>query len=137
MGWFSRNISVTLIDDATGSVFATTDMPPADLPETFALETTLHIGDVDWSVVDAVPRTRPEFSKSRKLTLRLRRVEKIDPSKILFSLPSICDRIPSVGGGPLAADDTAFFGLFTKPPSLPARTFAGCFVVIARQYVPA
>lgn len=105
MGWFSRNVSVTLIDDATGSVFATSDMPPTDLPETFALETTLHIGDVDWSVVDAAPPTKAEFSKSRKLTLRLRRVEKVDLSKILFSLPSICDRIPAVGGGPLTTDD--------------------------------
>ncbi|HTK73663.1 MAG TPA: hypothetical protein VL371_00295 [Gemmataceae bacterium] len=105
MGWFSRNVSVTLIDDATGSVFATSEMPPADLPETFALETTLHIGDVDWSVMHAVPQTKAEFSKTRKLTLRLRRVEKVDLSKILYSLPSICDRIPSVGGGPLTADD--------------------------------
>ena len=64
MGWFSRKVAVTLIDDATGAVFATTEMPPADLPESFAIETTLHIGDADWSVVHAVPQTRPEYTKS-------------------------------------------------------------------------
>ena len=104
MGWFSRNVTVTFIDDATGSAFATTEMPPADLPESFEIATTLHLGDADWSVVDAAPRTRPEYSKSRVLTLRLRRVEKVDPSKILFSLPSICDRLPAIGGGTLTGD---------------------------------
>ena len=105
MGWFSRKVAVTFIDDATDSVFATTKMPPAGLPESFEIETTLHLGDADWSVVDAVPRTRPEYSKSGVLTLRLRRVEKVDLSNILFSLPSICDHIAAVGGGALSGDE--------------------------------
>ena len=94
MRWFSRKVAVTLIDDATGRTFATSEFPPADLPESFEIETTLHLDDADWSVVHAQPRTRPEYTKSGSLTLRLRRVEKVDPSKILFSLPSICDRTP-------------------------------------------
>ena len=105
MGWFSRKVTVTLIDDATGSAFATTKMPPADLPESFEINTTLHLGDADWSVIDAVPRTRPEYSKSGLLTLRLRRVEKVDSRKILFSLPSICDRLPAIGGGARSSSD--------------------------------
>jgi hypothetical protein len=105
MSWFSRNVKVILIDDATGSTFATTEMPPADLPETFEIATTLHLGAADWSVVNAAPATRREYSKSGRLTLRLRRVVKVDPSKVLFSLPSICDRIPPVGDGTLSGDE--------------------------------
>jgi hypothetical protein len=105
MSWFSRKVKVIFIDDATGSVFATTEMPPADLPETFEIATTLHLGDDDWSIVDAAPATREEYSKSGRLTLRLRRVMKVDPSKLLFSLPSICDRIPPVGEGILVGDE--------------------------------
>ena len=75
MGWFSRKVAVTLIDDATGRTFATSEFPPADLPESFEIETTLHLGDADWSVVHAQPLTRPEYTKSGSLTLRLRRVD--------------------------------------------------------------
>ena len=71
-------------------------MPSGAMADTFELETTLHLGDADWSVVDAEPRTKPEFVGTGKLVLRLRKVEKVDLSDILYSLPSICDRIPSV-----------------------------------------
>lgn len=104
MGWFSRKIAVTLIDDATGAAFANTEMPPADLPESFEVETTLHLGEADWSVVHAEPRSRIEYTKSGKLVLRLRRIEKVNLSDILFTLPSICDRIPAMGDSPLAGD---------------------------------
>jgi hypothetical protein len=105
MAWFSRKVAVTLIDDATGAVLTTTELPPGELPESFEIETTLHLGDTDWSVVHAEPRTRPEYTKSRKVSLRLRRVEKVKLSDILFSLPSICDRIPAVGDGPLVGNE--------------------------------
>jgi hypothetical protein len=73
MGWFSRDILVTFIDDATGAAVATTKMPPTDLPESFEIKTTLHLGEADWSVVHAEPRTRKEYTKSGSLTLRLRK----------------------------------------------------------------
>jgi hypothetical protein len=69
------------------------------------IETTLHIGDADWSVVHAEPRTRAEYSKAGSLTLRLRRVEKIDPRDILFSLPSICDRLAELGARALSGEE--------------------------------
>lgn len=98
-----KKITVTFVDDTTSETFATVELPPADLPETFELETTLHLGDADWSVISAEPSTRTEYSKSGKLTLRLHRIEQIDLADILFSLPSICDRLPDVGEDP--ADD--------------------------------
>jgi len=105
MGSSSRKVAVTLIDDARGATLAATELSPSDLPESFEIETTLHLGDAEWSVVYAEPRTRPEFTKSGTLTLRLRRVEKVDPGTILFSLPSICDRLAVIGDGALAGDE--------------------------------
>jgi hypothetical protein len=92
MAWFSRKVLVTLIDDATGATFATTEMPPADLPESFEIETTLHLGEADWSVVHAEPHTREECAKSGSLTLRLRKVEMIATDAISFSQVDITDR---------------------------------------------
>lgn len=105
MGWFTRKVAVTFIDDASGETFARSDMQPENLPETFAKQTTLHLGDEDWSVVDAVPQTRAEYVKSGALTLRLRRVLKMNPADILFSLPTICDQIEKCSEEPLTGDE--------------------------------
>jgi hypothetical protein len=85
MGWFTRKVLVTFIDDATGVAFATTRIPPTDLPETFNTETTLHLGESDWSVVHAEPLTRESYARSRSLVLRLRKIEKVGTDTILFS----------------------------------------------------
>ena len=45
------------------------------------------------------------FAKTKLLTLRIRRIEKIDPRQILFSLPSICDFIPLQADRPLAGGE--------------------------------
>ena len=92
MGWFSRKVLVSLIDDATGRALATTKMPPADLPESFDIETTLHLGETDWSVVHAEPRTREQYAKSGSLILRLRKVEKMVTEAISFSQVDITER---------------------------------------------
>ena len=105
---FTRKVDVTFIDDATGAAFANAPMPPGDLPETFAVQTTMHLGTDDWRVVAADPPTREAFARSGALTLRLRRVERladVDPADILFSLPSICDRLPGLSGGALGGDE--------------------------------
>src|SRR5215471_18278933 len=92
MGWFSRKVQLTLIDDATGAVFATTQMPPADLPESFEIETTLHLGEADWSVIRAEPPTRQEYTKSGSLTLWLRKIEMLATEAISFSQLDITER---------------------------------------------
>ena len=105
MAWFSSKVSVTFIDDSSGETFAATEMPPGDLPESFELDTTFHLGNDDWMVVDAQPKTRAEYAKSKTLVLRLRRVEMVDPSTILYSLPSICDGIPGVSDRALSGNE--------------------------------
>lgn len=107
MGWFGSKVRVTMVDGATGEAFAVTKMKPGDLPETFARSTTLHLGGDDWKVVKAVPKTRAEYARSRKLELHLSRVHGIDPGAILYSLPSICDAIPGISNVPV--DGSEFF----------------------------
>jgi hypothetical protein len=124
MGWFSRKIVITMIDDVTGAAFATTKLPPANLPETFEIATTMHLGDADWSVVHAEPRTRPEFTKSGSLTLRLRRIDYADPNDILFSLPSICDRLAAIGDCALAGDECVLHEDDWRQFELVSRQFA-------------
>jgi hypothetical protein len=92
VGWFSRKVLVTLIDDSTGAAFATTKMPPADLPESFAIATTLHLGEADWFVVHAMPLTRDEYAKSGSLTLRLRKAETIPAEAIKCSQVDITEQ---------------------------------------------
>jgi hypothetical protein len=94
--FFSRKVDVTFVDAATGQVFARTEMAPGQLPKTFLLETTMHLGNEPWAVVRAEPATRAEFARTRRLVLTLRRVrvEMVDPREILFSLPTLNDRLP-------------------------------------------
>lgn len=92
MGWFSRKVRLTLIDVATGEAFATSEVPPNDLPESFEIETTLHLGEADWSVVHAEPRTRKASTKSGSLTLRLRKIEKIALDALEVSQLDITER---------------------------------------------
>ena len=94
---------MTLLDDVTGAVFASSKMPPVDLPDSFKIDTTLHLGDDNWSVIHAEPQTKAEFTKSGKLTLRLRKVELMDPRAIRFSQLDITERFDD--NQSLAADD--------------------------------
>lgn len=98
-------ITVTFIDETTSEPIGTVDLPVENLPETFEVETTLTLGDARWSVMHADPATKAEFASSGKLTLRLHRIEMVDLSDLLYSLPSICDRLPGTEGTPPSADD--------------------------------
>ena len=47
-------------------------MPIEQLPDTFEIDTTMHLGEEDWTLVEAVPSQKTEFKKSGfiKLTLQ-------------------------------------------------------------------
>ena len=92
MAWFSKKVKVTLIDEATGTSFATSDMPVGDLPDSFETETTLHLGDADWSVVRAEPQLKSEFAKTCRLTIRLRKIQMVDPKDLRYSQLDITER---------------------------------------------
>ena len=107
MRWFNKKVEVTFIDDADDSIIGKAEVSPETLPESFRIDTQLDIGDNQWAVAKADPATRVEYAKTRRLVLRLRRIETMDPKDILFSLPSICDSIPPLGDMPLTGDELA------------------------------
>lgn len=89
-----------MIDAASGRPFATTGLPPDQLPETFhELETSMHVGGDDWLVERADPIDRAGYIAAGHITLVLRKVEKIDPSTILFSLPTLENALPPMQAG--------------------------------------
>jgi hypothetical protein len=98
-------IEVTFIDAATGERFERIVVPATQLPNTFELQTTLSLGDVEWSVESATPPTRAEYERTKTLVLHLRKIERVDPKSILFSLPTIENTSPAAGGDPTIGDE--------------------------------
>lgn len=91
------SIEVTFVDAASGEEFARTVLDPEQLPETFAIETTLHIGDDPWQVVASEPVSRGAIVREGRLRLTLRRqrqVTALDPRQVKFGMPTICDPLP-------------------------------------------
>ena len=91
-----KTVLVEFIDVETGKLLGKSEVPPENLPETFELDTTLHLGDMDWTVVSAEPEHSAEFLKTKELRLVLQKASMIDPAKILFSIPSICNFLGEV-----------------------------------------
>ncbi len=86
----TETVSVTLIDEATGDTLAISKVPAAQLPDTFALDTSLAVAGQRYTVVRAEPPTRAQFAREKRLTLFLAKVEVVDPKDVLFSLPTLC-----------------------------------------------
>ena len=90
-------MSVEFVDAATGVVFARSDLPEGQLPDSFAPETTLHLGDDPWLVEHAEPSSAEQFVASGRLVLTVRRLTTVSPQDVLYSLPTICHALPAVG----------------------------------------
>jgi hypothetical protein len=106
MGWFGpKKVLVQFVDADSGEMFARSEIPLPDLPASFAPATTVQLQGSDWTVVSAEPPESAEFGKTGQLTLRLRKVQLVDPRTILFSLPTICDVIPGVVPAPPSQPD--------------------------------
>lgn len=102
MGFFDKilspdpNVEVTFIDHASGQVIGVSKLPPAELPDTFEVATNFTLGTQEWQVATAVPLTSAEFSRTKKLTLRLNKIEYLNPQDIHYTLPTISDRLPDM-----------------------------------------
>lgn len=92
-------VRVRLIDGSTGQPLGEADLPAEQLPESFAAPTTLHIEGDDWQVESADPITRAEYVASGELRIVLRKLEHVDPKKLLFSLPTLENVLPPVVAG--------------------------------------
>ncbi|AFY95719.1 hypothetical protein [Chamaesiphon minutus] len=102
---FSLNIEVTFIDDATDESIGVTQIPANNLPDSFERDTIINLSGADWNVLNARPKTRAQYTKSKTLILWIRRIEMVNPHDILYSLPSICDPIPEVNDRDISGDE--------------------------------
>ena len=93
-----KTINVQFIESGKSEPFAVSDMPLKQLPDTFEIDTTMHLGDDDWRVIAAEPAEKEKFRKkgSLKLTLQKVIVEMVDPKEILYSIPTISNDIAGV-----------------------------------------
>ncbi|GKX53631.1 hypothetical protein [Budvicia aquatica] len=97
-----QTIRVKFIESGKAEAFAQVDLPIERLPDTFEINTTLHIAEEDWEVVSAVPPQKAQFEKTGTLDITLCKPEitYVDPSEILFSLPTINDELPALENPP-------------------------------------
>ncbi len=100
-------IDVTFVDDETGQPFLKLKLPARLLPSAFAAHTLMALGTDDWAVLRATPGTADEFIAAGRLELVMRKVQPVDPSTLLFSLPTVADEIPQVEE-PAPADAPVF-----------------------------
>jgi hypothetical protein len=96
MFWSTKKhdkIRVEFVETGKDKPFAVSMVPIGQLPETFEVATKLDIADKQWSVVDAAPKHRSEFERTGKLRVVLSPLQMVNPKDILFSLPTINDRM--------------------------------------------
>lgn len=85
----SDKIRVQFINNLNGDVIGVSDMNADQLPETFSVQTTMHIQDADWNIEQAIPENSIDFIKTKSLVLKMRKIEKMDPTDIWYTLPTI------------------------------------------------
>lgn len=94
-GFFKKGgaITVEFLERQQNKPFAVSKVPLAQLPDSFDVATTLDIGNQKWSVVEAVPAHKADFQKLGKVRLVVAPLQTMNPKDILFSLPTINDRM--------------------------------------------
>jgi hypothetical protein len=93
-----RVIHVLYVDADTGSAISQSMVPIEKLPDSFEADTTVHMAERgDFRVVTAEPVTAAQFRRTGELRLTLQRAKivRLDPANVLYSLPTICDELPS------------------------------------------
>lgn len=92
----NNKIKVQFIDNLNGQTIGVSEMTADQLPETFSVQTTMHLQDEDWNIEEAIPENSSEFIKTKSLVLKMSKVEKMNPNDIWFSLPTISNEFPQL-----------------------------------------
>lgn len=97
-----KRIQVSFFELKAASPFAIAELPIEQLPDTFEIDTTLHLGNDDWVVQQATPRTKAEFRKTGKVSIQLYKphTASVPLSEILYSLPTISNDFPTLVDAP-------------------------------------
>jgi len=85
--------------DESGEVMFVADVPMDQLPDSFDADTTLHINGSDWHVVEAYPKQSFEFADSGQLQLTISKVQQVDVSTLLYSIPTVSNDMPPIQVG--------------------------------------
>jgi hypothetical protein len=86
-----KKIDVEFIDADSGQSIGHSKVPLGDLPKSFALNTTLTIKDDEYTLVSADPLHAEDFQRTGRLVLTLRQIRRIDPNRVLFTIPTLSD----------------------------------------------
>ncbi|MBZ4418447.1 hypothetical protein [Myxococcus sp. RHSTA-1-4] len=94
-------IHVKFFDAQSGQLMGEAEMPASNLPQSFEASTTFQIEGRSYQVVSASPMTAREFRASGTLRIDMRevRIETANPRDILYSLPTLCEQLPSIEEG--------------------------------------
>lgn len=99
-----KTIYVEFVNARDKSVIAVSNMRPEQLPDSFAVNTTLDIQGRKWAVDSAEPVNKTDFVRSGKLRVMLSPITMMPPGDILFSLPTISDEVGTVSGDALPSE---------------------------------
>jgi hypothetical protein len=86
-----KTVRVQFFEQGTSEPFAVSDMPPEQLPESFVIDSMMHIGEDNWSVVRAEPSLRAEAAEHGRLDLYLHKVIQMAPQDISYSQVDITE----------------------------------------------
>jgi hypothetical protein len=89
-----EKIRVQFIDCSTGNIVGISNMTAGQLPATFSIETKMTILGSEWQVEEAIPVNSVDFIKTKSLILKLNKIEKINTSNIVFSIPTVSNEFP-------------------------------------------
>lgn len=95
-------VHVVFVDARNGEMIGETKLEATALPESFELATRLTIAGSEWTVEKATPPTRADYARTGQLRLELQPIAKMDPRRILFSLPTIENTQPALVPGDVA-----------------------------------
>jgi hypothetical protein len=99
-----NNVHVEFINATDKSVIAVSDMRPEQLPDSFAINTTLDMKNSKWSVVSANPAEKSKFVQTGKLQVFLSPITIMPPGDILYSLATISDDVGAAAGDVLPSE---------------------------------
>jgi hypothetical protein len=94
-----RRVQVLFLDARSGDEIARVEVPADRLPAVFRPQaTTVELDGASWTVEDADPSAPGAVPDAGTLRLRVRPAVPVDPAEILYSLPTITDRLPTPEG---------------------------------------
>lgn len=98
------HVHVEFINASDKSVIAVFDMPVDQLPDSFRIDTSLEMAGKKWSVTEAEPTDKADFTSTGKLRMTLAEITMVAPGDLLYSLPTISNDCGSPVGDTLPHD---------------------------------